>query len=50
MFFSAQHILTTILFTPLVGALVLWLIPPGREDLIVSYLSYLIEIFSKNVI
>ena len=33
MFFSAQHILTTILFTPLVGALVLWLIPPGREDL-----------------
>jgi NADH-quinone oxidoreductase subunit M len=32
-FFSSQHILTTILFTPLVGALALWFIPQGREDL-----------------
>jgi NADH-quinone oxidoreductase subunit M len=32
-FFSEQHILTTILFTPLLGALALLLLPPGHGDL-----------------
>ena len=32
-FFSEQHILTTILFTPLLGALALLLLPQGHGDL-----------------